>query len=99
EGEVGEEIERVVLRVGLHGHAVAVRRAPAQRRVEAGPLRAAALAVVDGAEAVEQAGAHRALGDLAGAAPAAAQMRDPDRGAEALGQARRGLREGVEPLI
>src|SRR5438477_226199 len=72
EGEVGEEIERVVLRVGLHGHGVAIRRAPAKRRVEAGPLRAAALAVVDGAEAVEQAGAHRALGDLAGAAPAAA---------------------------
>jgi hypothetical protein len=96
EGEVREEIERVVGRVGLELNELVFRRLPLEDPVQVQALRVAPLAIVDGAEPVEKALGDGALRDLSGGEPVAAEVGADEAQGHVLGEARGGLGEEVE---
>jgi hypothetical protein len=96
EREVREQVELVVLEVRVDLRGARVRDEPAQVAVRVESLRAAALAVVDRAEAVDEPEADRALGDLARAEPVAVEVRDPRGDVDVLAERGRRLAEDVE---
>jgi hypothetical protein len=99
EGEVREEIERVVGRVGLELNELVFRRLPLEDPVQVQALRVAPLAIVDGAEPVEKALGDGALRDLSGGEPVAAEVGADEAQGHVLGEARGGLGEEVEAPV
>ena len=99
EGEVGEHVQEVIGGIALEGDHLVLGGLPQEIAVEVEALGGAALAVVDGPEAVDQALVHGAQGNLARGEPVAVEIGADDAQREVLAQRRRGLGEDVDAPV
>ena len=98
EGEVGKEIELVVLPVAVDLQGVVVGHAPADVEVAVEAQRIPAFAVVDRSEAGDESLADRSRGDLPRGEPVAVEVRGPHGPVDVVERGGH-LRENIEPEV
>src|SRR5262249_35852775 len=99
EGEVGDQVELVVLPEGLDLDGIGIGQAPTKFGVPIEALSVAALTVVDSTESFDETEADGPLGNFPRSEPVAREVRPPHRDVDVLADGRRGLGESVYPFV